>query len=131
MILLDTHVVLWHASSPAKLSAAARRLVERERAAGGLALASATLMELAMLLARGRVRVTGTPESWLRDLVAGGGLHVREITVEIATMAAHLGSHFPSDPFDRLIAATAAVEGLTLVTADERIRSSGVVPTVW
>ena len=131
MILLDTHVALWQAASPARLSAAALRLVEKERAAGGLAIASATLMELAMLLARGRVRVTGTPESWLRDLVAGGGLHVREITVEIATVAAHFGGHFPADPFDRLIAATAAVEGLSLLTADERIRSSGVVPTPW
>jgi PIN domain nuclease of toxin-antitoxin system len=38
---------------------------------------------------------------------------------------------FPRDPSDRLIAATAMVEGVPLVTADTRIRQSKLVETVW
>jgi PIN domain nuclease of toxin-antitoxin system len=46
-------------------------------------------------------------------------------------VAAHFPPSFPSDPFDRIIAATARVRGLRLVTADERIQRSGVVETIW
>jgi len=42
-----------------------------------------------------------------------------------------LPPEFPKDPSDRLIAATAMVEGMPLVTADQRIRKSKVLETVW
>jgi len=42
-----------------------------------------------------------------------------------------LPSSFPKDPADRLIAATAMVEGAPLVTADEQIRQAKVVQTIW
>jgi len=42
-----------------------------------------------------------------------------------------LPGQFPKDPADRLIAATAMVEGIALVTADLRIRRSKAVETVW
>jgi PIN domain nuclease of toxin-antitoxin system len=38
-----------------------------------------------------------------------------------------LGANFPKDPVDQLIAATARCHELRLMTADERIISSGVV----
>jgi PIN domain nuclease of toxin-antitoxin system len=38
---------------------------------------------------------------------------------------------YPKDPADRLIAGTALVEGLSLVTADREIRRSQVVRTIW
>jgi PIN domain nuclease of toxin-antitoxin system len=38
---------------------------------------------------------------------------------------------YPKDPADRIIGATALVEGLSLVTADREIRRSKLVPTIW
>jgi PIN domain nuclease of toxin-antitoxin system len=38
---------------------------------------------------------------------------------------------YPNDPMDRIIGATALVEGLKLVTADRAIRDSQAVSTVW
>ena len=38
---------------------------------------------------------------------------------------------FPADPIGRLIAATAVVEKMPLVTADPRIQDGGVVQTIW
>lgn len=35
------------------------------------------------------------------------------------------------DPSDRIIVATALVEGVKLVTKDSRITDSGIVPVVW
>jgi PIN domain nuclease of toxin-antitoxin system len=38
---------------------------------------------------------------------------------------------FPKDPADRMIVATALVEGLSLITADREISRSKLVPTIW
>lgn len=88
-------------------------------------------MELASLMARGDIRNPRTPTAWLRQLVAETGVQVREIDAEVAAVAAHLPPSFPADPFDRLIAATAIVGRLSLVSSDSRIQASGVVRTVW
>jgi PIN domain nuclease of toxin-antitoxin system len=130
VILLDTHVVLWLTTRPKRLSRPAAAAIRRgER--GGLAIASATLMELAQILAGGRVTTGDTPQAWMRSLLERTGVAVKEITIDTAAVAAHLPASFPADPFDRLIAATAMVERMALVTSDERIRRSGVVKTIW
>ena len=131
MILIDTQAVLWIVRRPARLSAVAREAIERERRSGGLAIASVTLMELALMASRGDFQIVRTPEGWLRHLVAQSQLVVREITEEIATVAAYLPPGFPGDPFDRLITATAIVERMPLLTSDARIQKSGVVRTIW
>jgi PIN domain nuclease of toxin-antitoxin system len=56
---------------------------------------------------------------------------LRPVTAEIAALAVRLPERFPKDPADRLITATAMVEGMALVTADTRIRRSKVVETIW
>jgi len=56
---------------------------------------------------------------------------VRALTTEIAALAVHFPDECPADPADRLIAATARAEGTPLVTADERIRASTLVRTIW
>ena len=131
MILLDTQAALWLVTRPQRLSRAAASAISRARTGQGLAIASVTLMELAQMLADGRIRSTGTPQAWLRDFLDRTGVAVKEVEVDNASVAAHLPARFPSDPFDRLIAATAMVEGMALVTSDQRIQESGVVRTIW
>jgi PIN domain nuclease of toxin-antitoxin system len=134
VIFLDTHVLIWMASDPKRLSKKAREAIRHERkkeARGktGVAIAAITLWELAWLAENGRIQVTGSVESFVRETASR--VMVEPITPEIAAFAVQLPSGFPKDPADRLIAATAMVEGAPLVTADERIRQAKVVRTIW
>lgn len=131
MILLDTHAWLWLCLEPRRLSAGAAAAIRRAIADGGLAIASITLWEVAMLLAGGRVVPQGTPETWLTSLIDRSGVTIKVITPAVASVAAHLPDDFPGDPADRLIAATARVEGLPLVSRDARVRASPAVETIW
>ncbi len=130
MILLDTHVLVWLAADARRLSRPAAAAIRRSLASGGVAVASISLWELAMLFARGRLRGQGTVEASIRDVVEGTGVAVREITAGVAALATQFPSGFPADPADRLIAATARAEGIPLVTSDEQIRRYAV-RTVW
>jgi PIN domain nuclease of toxin-antitoxin system len=131
LIVLDTHAWLWLCLEPSRLSPAAARAIRREASGTGLAVASITLWEVAMLLARGHIVPQGTPEAWLAGLVDRSRVVVKEITPAVASLAAHFPADFPGDPADRLIAATARAEGLSLVTQDSRMRASALVETIW
>jgi PIN domain nuclease of toxin-antitoxin system len=134
VIFLDTHVLIWMASDPKRLSKKAREAIRHEREKDarektGVGIAAITLWELAWLAENGRIQVTGSVESFVRETASR--VMVEPITPEIAAFAVQLPSSFPKDPADRLIAATAMVEGAPLVTADERIRQAKVVRTIW
>ena len=129
MILLDTHVLLWMSLDPKKLSKKAREAILDARAKDGVAVAAITLWELAWLAENGRVQVSGTVEAFVRGCVSK--VIIRPITCEIAVHAVQLPSDYPEDPQDRLIGATARVEGLPLVTADTDILGSKAVTTIW
>jgi PIN domain nuclease of toxin-antitoxin system len=139
VIFLDTHVLIWMASDPKRLSKKAREAIRHEREKDGrekgarektgVAIAAITLWELAWLAENGRIQVVGSVESFVRETASR--VMVQPITPEIAAFAVELPSSFPKDPADRLIAATAMVEGAPLVTADERIRQAKLVQTIW
>ena len=93
MIILDTHVLVWLAGDAERLSRPATAAVRKALASGGLAIASITLWELAMLFTRGRLRGQGTIESSIRSIVDATGVTAREITPEIAALA----TQFPHD----------------------------------
>ena len=129
MILLDTHVVIWLAFEPDKLSKRAKEAIRAARLQGGLAIAGISLFELAWLAERGRVETTLSVESLVR--LCASRMTVLPITPEIAARAVGLPESYPKDPQDRLIGATALVEGLQLVTRDKQIKRSGVVRVIW
>jgi PIN domain nuclease of toxin-antitoxin system len=56
---------------------------------------------------------------------------VLPITGRICVQAFEFPVNYPKDPADRIIGATAVIEGLKLVTADQAIRQSKAVPTIW
>ncbi|MFZ0795622.1 MAG: type II toxin-antitoxin system VapC family toxin [Candidatus Korobacteraceae bacterium] len=129
MLVLDTHVLIWMLGDSAKISANAHRAIQDARRNGVIAIADISLWELAWVAENRRIRISGTVEGFIREATAR--LVVKPATPEIAALAARLPAPYPRDPMDRLIGATAVVEGAYLVTADQRIRDSQVVPTLW
>jgi PIN domain nuclease of toxin-antitoxin system len=129
MILLDTHVVIWLAFEPGKLSKRAKDVIRAGRREGGLAIASIPLLELAWLRKKGGVETKLSVESFVRQCAAK--MTVLPITPEIAARAVSFPDSYPKDPQDRLIGATALVEGMELVTHDKQIRKSTMVPVMW
>lgn len=98
---------------------------------GGLRIASITLWEIAQLAAAGRLAVQGTMSDWLSQLLSTTGVGVAELTPTIADLSTAFGPDFPKDPAVRIIAATARASASPLITADERIRSSPLLTTLW
>jgi PIN domain nuclease of toxin-antitoxin system len=129
MILLDTHVVIWLAFQPGKLSKRAKEVIRAARLEGGLAIAGITLLELAWLAENRRVETTLSVESFVRQCASK--MTVLPITPEIAARAVSFPESYPKDPQDRLIGATALVEGIQLVSHDRLIKKSGIVPVIW
>lgn len=129
MILVDTQTVSWLAFIPEKLSATASKAIADARSGEGLAIADQTLWELAMMHSKGKIEL----DVPLREFLVGieQQCTVLPINAAIAARSVLFGSEFPKDPADRIIAATAIVYGLKLVTADALIRKSGEVPCVW
>jgi PIN domain nuclease of toxin-antitoxin system len=72
-----------------------------------------------------------TVQASVRTLSEDSGTEVRPTTPEIAALAWQFPEDFPHDPADRLIAATARAEGMTLITRDQRIRQSPLIRTLW
>ncbi len=123
-LLLDTHIWLWTVSDPKRLGR--RVLHQLKDEANELWLSPISTYEALTLHYKGRYEIDGNLAEWLARATAG----TREapLTHEIAFVARQLPLH--QDPADRILAATAEVLDLTLVTADERLLGLGTIRTM-
>ena len=126
--LLDTHLLVWWYEDSPRLPPRHRRLLERAESEGGrVAVSAISLWEIAKLVEIGRLRLTLSIDECLADVEGNPGIAVLPITGRVAVESTRLGERFPRDPADQVIAATARCHALTLLTVDDRIRSSGAV----
>lgn len=129
MIVLDTHAWVWLVDDPDRLSAVARRAVED---ATSVAISPLSCFEVALLSARGRIRLVEQPRRWIVGALAAARAVELPVDGAVAVRAALLPrDEFPGDPVDRLIYATAQEAGARLVTADRRLRGYDPRATVW
>jgi PIN domain nuclease of toxin-antitoxin system len=117
-LLLDTHIWIWLVLEPGRLSRRVARVLDD--AGNQLWLSPISIWELVMLTQKGRVELNEDVVSWTRRTLEQLQLHEAPVTTEVALETSGL-SLAHSDPSDRLIAASARVFGLTLVTADEKL----------
>jgi PIN domain nuclease of toxin-antitoxin system len=126
LILLDTHFALWAALQPERLPARVAKLIgERDTA---VAFSVATLWEVAIKASVGRPDFTVDAVELRRWLLVEG---FSEVPIQAAHVlhVARLPWHH-RDPFDRLLVAQAALEGLTLWTVDATMKPYGAMVKV-
>ena len=118
MILLDTHVLLWHERGDRRLGRQARAQIQRSWSENEVAVSAISFWEVGMQVRKDRLGFHLDMDAWRRDLL---GLGLVEVPVDGAIAArAGLLQDIHGDPADRLIVAT-ALEGHRLVTADRGI----------
>ena len=131
MIVLDTHVIIWDALAPDRLSRPARGAIAQANQENGLIICDISLWEIAMLLEKGRVQVEVDPQTFINLLLQANKTIVRAITPLIVTIAVQLPPEINKDPADRLITATALAEDVPLITADRNLQASPLISTLW
>ena len=130
MILLDSHVVIWLALTPEKISPAATTAIrELESAGTNSCISVMTIYEIANAIRLGRLQPIIPHQVFLNRIRSR--FKVFPVTEMIAQCAAELPAPFHGDPMDRIITATAIVEGCTLITKDEKIREAKLCKIIW
>lgn len=126
-LLLDTHLILWAAGEPEKLSASALELIENQE--NELIFSVASLWEIAIKTGLGRDDFCVNARLLRRGLLDNGYAELSisgEHTLMIDTLPA-----IHKDPFDRILVAQAISEGILLLTSDELVaRYAGPVRLV-
>jgi PIN domain nuclease of toxin-antitoxin system len=117
ILLVDTHLVLWAAGAPNKLSNSARRLLEDP--GSQLWFSAATIWEVAIKHGLNRPDFHVEPRRLRRGLL-DNGWHELAISSEHAVATLDLPP-IHKDPFDRMLVAQAMVEGVALVTSDKLV----------
>ena len=116
-ILLDTHLLLWAAGQPSRLSAAARRLIDNPR--NELMFSAARIWEVVIKHGLGRSDFQADPRLLRRGLLDNGYSELPILSDHVVAIDSLPLIH--KDPFDRLLVAQATVEGITLLTVDSTV----------
>lgn len=121
LLLLDTHLLLWAAYEPEKLSAQARTRIGDE--SNDLLFSSASIWEVAIKASLARGDFSINPRILRRGLMENG---YRELPITSAHAIA-VGDLplIRQDPFDRILVAQARAEGLELLTVDAKVVAYG------
>jgi PIN domain nuclease of toxin-antitoxin system len=121
-LLLDTHCWLWAQSGlTMHLSRPALSAIRRAEAGGRLLVSVISIWELGMLHQKGRVSLPRDVRTWVREAFGKPGLTLAPLTPEIAIESSYLPGELHGDPADRILAATARILGVTLLTKDRRL----------
>ena len=121
-VLLDTHLLLWALSAPARLPVAARRLIRD----ADVYVSAASIWEISIKAALGKL--TADPQEVLAALEPAGFLSLPVAGVHAARVSSLPPVH--RDPFDRLLVAQALVEPMRLVSTDAALRGYGEIVTI-
>ncbi len=124
-LLLDTHVLVWFAEGDESLPASSVETIDKLRDEQGLAVSTISFWEVAMLQSRQRVSLSAPVRQWRNLVLDASGITEAPLTGEVTIESVELPGAIHSDPADRMLIATARLNGWTLATRDDRILRYG------
>ena len=124
--LLDTSTAIWALDDKTKLSKMAKSIIDDVSLPLCVSIISA--WEIAIKVSIGKLGFVGGSAIFLKKMQKNG-LELLSLKASYLEYVEIL-PFIHRDPFDRLLVATAKVDGLTILTADENIRKYDVM-TVW
>ena len=127
--LLDTCVILWALLEPERLTKKVKAILTDEDVEIYISVIS--IAEVACAQNRKKIELNNHWKLWLRHYIKLNGWNYFEITSDIVEEAYSLPEPFHSDPSDRIIAATARIHKLVLLTGDKMLISNPHVDTIW
>ena len=122
-LLLDTHIFIWWADQPEKLSPAALSALEDE--ANELLLSVASVWEMQIKIQLGKLKLSLPLKDLVKNQQETNDLTVSPVALPHVLALGALPFHH-KDPFDRLLIAQSIEEDLTLVSADSQFSAYSI-----
>jgi PIN domain nuclease of toxin-antitoxin system len=120
-LLLDTHVWIWLVRGEGRIPKDILELMLMAAGAGSMFLSVMSIWELSLLDAKRRISLNMPCLSWVHTALDRSRAQTVPLTPEVAVSCHQLPGELHGDPIDRILVATARLEGLTLVTRDRAI----------
>ena len=119
-VLLDTHVLVWAATTPERLGSDLAVVEDADRRI----VSAVCVWELAIKQRLGKLSLGSDVRTWVRRVTSELVLDHLPVTADHAAAVEHLPD-VHRDPFDRLLVAQAVAEGAVLLTSDHRLTAYG------
>ena len=123
--LLDTCAVIWIAQGNRLREPAASDLQAAYAGGGWLRVSPITAWEIAMLVAKGKMSLTLSPDCWFANFCELPGVTLATMSPSLLVASTTLPGQPPDDPADCILIATARAFGYVLATRDEKILEYG------
>ena len=121
-MILDTCALLWLVGGSKKLS---RSTLKEINEASAVYVSAISGFEIALKAGAGKLELSHPVEEWFQRITEHHGLTVLPLDLKVCIAAANL-PRIHDDPFDRFIIATAKLNDLSVVTADEQFEKYGL-----
>ena len=131
MILMDTCAIIWDALEPTELTKNATDAINKADEHNALIISDISIWEISMLIKKKRLEVNTTAANFINLFLQSRNISVQSISPEIAELSVNFSSEINNDPADRIIAATSIFQNAQLVTADQNLRESEMLDTIW
>jgi PIN domain nuclease of toxin-antitoxin system len=119
--LLDTHIWLWSLLEPDRMEARVLAILQDDD--NELFISPITVWETLILAERGTIELLPTPGEWIAEALDRSPVMEAKLTHAVALKSRRIVLPH-QDPADRFIAATAWEYGMTLITADQRLKAA-------
>lgn len=108
-----------------KFSAAGKSAIEKATRDKNLFVSVISVWEVGLLDSKGRISLSMDCDIWIKAALATPGMELAPLTPSIAILSTRLPGEFHGDPADRILVATARIEGARLLTKDRQILDYG------